>query len=499
MQPYTSKMISAIQSNLNPCLEEFYSKNRTRTRDYCSSYNELIMETMSSSLLGNTRASELHKLAKLKQKTRSQKKKRYYQSCKNMVDIQMWKHDDVNKYCFPTIILNHNMFTQQQWDAAYNGKTLEELEQEYLEKVRIWAWDPDTLMIDYPGSDKSTPKSVFNSFKLDLTIDILRVLKELYNYDVDRQTLSLLEDIADKPIFSATAERITMAPEGKTDVVVFGDEDGARRTTLSFNNTVFDGKPTIKMFDSKDQVLLSFFVKEAMRNPTAQRPITIAESDVTRAIINDPTRKLSKSDYDDTIRRVYKLSNTTINHFQNGKWRGGFHLLGGTELVENQGKKYIQFYPSEYLMDQVESQCIMQLPADIRFKLKGEVAKILYMPIMQQRVKIYKLIKDHKKENGAYKVVFHYNDFLRFVNFGKSNRKDGRTAILDALFEYKMQETLVLDFEYSKINDTFTITFTKLSEEEINDLDYMFGTDFNTKKLSDDIVGQVLLSDIIQE
>lgn len=500
MKAYTSKMLNEIQENLNPDLEVFYNKNCGRSKLYCDSYNALIHDTMNSELLEKTKASELHKLAKLKQRTRSQKKKRYYNNCADMVETKMWMNGSyADQYCFQDILLNHTMFSAEQWDATYKGKSFEEVEQERLQAVHDWAWDLNTLMIDYPGLEKRTVRSIFANFQLDLTLDILRVIKELYNYDIDRQTFSVLENLADKSIFSSTGERIAAEPKDTTKVVVFGNEDGSRRTVISFDKAVFDGKKSIKLFDSKDQDIMSFFIKETMRNATTQRPIMIEESEITRAIVANPNRKLSKSDYDDTINRIFKLSHATVDFYADNEWRGGFQLIGGTKRIENQGKKYLEYWPSEYLMEQVESNCIMRLPADIRFQLKSEVAKLLYLPIMQQRIKIYKLIKNHKKENGEYKVVFNYSDFLRFVNFGKGNKKDGRRAIIDALYEYKELQTLIIDFEYRKVEDTFTIIFTKLSDEEIKDLDFMFDGDTNSKKLSDDIVGQVLLSDIMKE
>lgn len=500
MKAYTSKMIMEIQEHLNPELSNFYNKNCTRSKMYCDSLNDLICTTMNSELLEKTKATELHKVAKMKQRTRSQKKKRYYANCAEMVASKMWMNDSyADQYCFKDILLNHTMFTAEQWDATYKGKSFEEVEQERLQAVYDWAWDLHTLMIDYPGLEKRTVRSVFANFQLDLTLDILRVIKDLYNYDLDRQTFSMLEDLTDKSIFAATNERITAEPKDTTNVVVFGNDDGSRRTVISFDKSVFDGKNSIKLFDSKDQDIMSFFIKETMRNTTTQRPIMIEESEVTRAIMTNPNRKLSKSDYDDTINRIYKLSHATVDFYNNGEWRGVFQLIGGVKRIENQGKKYLEYWPSEYLMEQVESSCIMRLPADIRFKLKGEVAKLLYLPIMQQRIKIYKLIKSNKKENGEYKVVFNYSDFLRFVNFGKGNKKDGHKAIIDALYEYKDIGALIIDFDYRKVEDTFTIEFTKLSDEEIKDLDFMFDGDTNTKKLSDDIVGQVLLSDIIKD
>ena len=77
----------------------------------------------------------------------------------------------------------------------------------------------------------------------------------------------MLEDLTDKSIFAATNERITAEPKDTTNVVVFGNDDGSRRTVISFDKSVFDGKNSIKLFDSKDQDIMSFFIKETMTKP----------------------------------------------------------------------------------------------------------------------------------------------------------------------------------------------------------------------------------------
>ena len=175
---------------------------------------------------------------------------------------------------------------------------------------------------------------------------------------------------------------------------------------------------------------------------------------------------------------------------------GSYTLIGDYKFFKRGGKEYLAYYPGGFMESQIENRMIMRLPADVKNDLDYSVAKLLYVPFMQQRIRIYRQIANGQKKNGQYTVLFKYTDFLTYVNFGDGNQKDGRDAIDKALRDYIRIGKLVQSFSYSKINDTYTITFYKLSDTEIKDIDFML-YNRGPMTISDDIVGQILLKDLL--
>lgn len=257
-------------------------------------------------------------------------------------------------------------------------------------------------------------------------------------------------------------------------------------------DTSYTKNESIKLFDSIDSDLISFFVGKTIK--AAGYPIMIEEKEILRTIF--PDRIPSEKDRNMITERIYKLTHTDIDRFVDGEWSGNIRILGEAQPHKNQGHRIWEYYPSQYIARQIEDGLIMNLPAEVKKELKNEVAKLLYLPFMQQRLRIYREIKSEKRKNVKYKAEFKYLELLRFVNFGYKKKKDGHKAFMDAIEEYKSIQRLIKSYTYSPVRDSYTIMFNELTEMEIMDFDRVFAKDMTeARKISNSILGQVLLSD----
>lgn len=500
MVGYMPTVLERIIECLDVKLRDFYEKNHTKGDYYLTSFSELVKHIVQSELGSKESAGELSKCYSNKKRVLAQKKKRYYESCKQMVESQTWRNDDISHYCFQDIAMNSISLRQEQWDSLYDGKSFEEVEQSKLQLVKQWASDQDTYMIEYPGCEKRTSKWHFTNYSLDLTLNILKTIKELYNFNIDHQTFSFIDDLTDKPVFGAVREKLNTDQDKKVHQIIFGDEAGTRRTMIVFDEDAFEGKNSPCSFDARDQEILSLVIKATQNASSSQESIMLETAEIARAVMKNKTRRLSKSDYDDINRRVRKLAHATIDSYVGDTWVGTCHFLDAVERSNQQGKDYLLVYPSKYLMDELVSNRVTQLPADARNCLDNEAAKLLYHPFMVQRVEVYKKIQDHQQQNGCYEVVYQYGHFLRYVNFGKGNMKNNHAAILAALEDYKSKGILLQDYRYDAYKKTYRLYFKPLSDAELTDITYLFGTDAEIPlDISETIAGRLVLSDYLKD
>lgn len=491
MKEFPTYTIEKIQENLDPELAEFYNRNSSRSNAYSESYQALIEELLQKECADKD-ARSLSKLYTQKIKIRNNKHKRYYNKCQDMIDTKMWETaENTDSFCFQEVLLNFKILNEAQRQSLYKNRSMEEVSRDRLKEVEAWAQDPNAKMIDYPGTEKKTAKSVLSNFLLDLTIDILRVIQEKFDNDLQGQTVSYLENLSNKAIFGATREKIKINKNGITKIKIYRDEAHTKCTTITYDGT--GGEDFIYLFDEIDLELISYLATRSIQAPPTERPIIIEEMPLVRISMGNSDRIPSKKDYIKMKSRLQKIRHAVFDFDDK---EGSYTLVGDYTFEKKLGREYLAYYPGGFMESQVENGMIMRLPADVRNDLDYSVAKLLYVPFMQQRIRIYRLIANGQKENGQYTVRFKYADFLTYVNFGDGNQKDGRDAIDKALRDYIRIGKLVKSFSYSKINDAYTVTFYELSDTEIKDIDFML-YNRGPKRISDDIVGQILLTDLL--
>lgn len=493
MQNFSNYTVMQIQENLNQKLAEFYDKNSARSKLYSESYTALIHEVLQKEC-SDKDARSLSKLHTQKMRIRNTKRKRYYTRCKDMVDTKMWASaQNTDAFCFRDVIFNFNLLSEPQLKSLYSGKSIEEVISDRLNDVETWSIDSSSMMIDYPGTEKATAKSLYSNFLLDLTLDILRVIKELYDNDLAGQTVSYLENLSDKAIFGAFRERIPISKSGVTQIKISRDASNQKYTVITYDGT--GDKGFVNLLDAIDLDIVAYFVTRTIQASPTERPIMIEESVLVKVSMGGSKRKPSKTDYDMLHARLYKLRHMTFDLYE-PEHSASFNLISDYKYVETNGRRFVAYFPGGFIEDQVESGMIMRLPTEVKNALDTSVAKLLYVPFMQQRIRIYRMIVNGQKQNGLYTVQFKHSDFLRYVNFGDGNKRDGHAAMEAALQDYMRINSIVHDYSYSAITDTYTVEFYALSDTEIADIDFMLYNQ-DVKKLSDNIVGQILLTDLI--
>lgn len=484
---YPKSFIDELTENLPKDLVEYYNNIVNINSAFPKRLIDVVEEAVYEDLKEETNKSELRKIYRSKKKSAGTKKKRYYENCKTMVELAYWKNDDIEKYCFKDIAYNHKYFNKEQWDAAYQGKSFEEVQEVELQKIKEWSEDANARIIAYQGREKKTPKSVYSNFKQDVTLSILKFMDEKYDFNIESFALTVMDDLSDKSMFGSSKEKIQKDLDDKLGhLVVFGDEVGDRRTHITFSEDLFGEDDEIKGFDVKDQEILSYLLQIAEKYEGTEYPIYVETANIAHAIQKNPKRKLSKSDYEDVIRRVRKLT-ANIDYYENGDWKRAIHLLDYAEHENEQGKDYIAFTPSPYTTGEIQNHRTTRLPAKERNLLTNETAKLLFYTFLTQRVKAYKKCKDMNKQNEPYVVNYQYAHFLRFVNFGKGNKDNNHKEIIAALEDYKQKGIYINDYKYDRSKKIYAIEFMPLTERELQDLNYYLSDEYKISDTEDAI------------
>lgn len=478
MYGYSSQTIHDIAEHINMELVSYYDAN-SKNKYYTQPLLDLIRQIIEEDIHSETDETELRRIYNSKRRIFVQKKRRQYENCKKMVEARTWETDDIDRYCFKSDVLNHSMFTPEQWDTVYSGKTFEEVQLDRLSEIENWYKDPNAPLIAYPGQERKTPRRQFDNFKADLLLEILATMKNLYNWDMENLTFPIMDDLTDKPVFTTRREVIGKTPgETKNSVVVFTSEDGRRRTVMTFDDAAFGDADKTTLFDYKDSSILTYLLRATIKYDGGTLPILIEKSKLIRATCNNPKRKLTKDDYDDIDNRLRKLSQVYIENYVDNEWVSTFHMVDAVEKQTIDSRKYIAFYPSEYMTTQIESDGISQLPSDLKNKLSSDAAKLFYAPLMLQRVKAYKKMRSNGSTNDYFEVNFHYGHFLRFVNFGNGNQQDNHKEIISILEEYKEKGIFIQDYRYTPKTRIYSLVFKPLTDIEIQDLSYYFGDEY---------------------
>lgn len=496
MQEFSTHLIESIQERLDPKLAEFYNTHSQRSRSYSESYTELIREILEKEC-DNKDSKSMSKLETSKRHSRAGKRRRYYKKCEDMLTAKMWEATDIDAFCFRDLVMGFNLLVDtQKVERVYGNATIEDLCYERLEKVKEWAANSESMMIDYPGTEKKTPKTMYSNFMIDLTIDILRVINENFSGDLASQTASYVDNVSENVVFGITSERIPINKNGPTEVTIYKNEEHTSWIKITYNGSEKDGD-FITLLDAKDLEIAAYINTRLIQTPPSERPLIIRKIDVVRVYMGNSNRKPSSFDYDAVSKRVKKISSLLFRceTTENSSW-GKFSLLGDIFEKTIAGEDYFECHTSGYIENQIENGMILRLPNDINETLADPTAKVLRPLFMKQRIRIYRMIASGQKENGPYTAEYKHCEFMAYVNFGDGNQKDGRAAVCRALDAYMKSGKMIKDYSYSKVTDKYRITFYELSETEIKDIDFVLYKN-GAARLSDNIVGQVLLSDLL--
>lgn len=497
MKKISVAILNDIIRYLDTDLIKFYTDNYQKNKYFKESLVDYVSFFVQTDILDKD-PKGLSKLLSAKIKTRNRRKTRYLQKCKDDVDVRVWEHtDNLEKFFARNKVYSYTVLNTEQRTTIYAQQTLDDIIADALKLVEIWSKDPESKMINCPGTESVTDKVKCSYFENDLLINILQVIKEKYHSDLSSQTMAYLDYLGDKSILSASSAKFPLNETGVTQIEIQDPINVNMKTMITYDGT--SAAKYYTLLDRLDVNIISYITNKSIQTISDARSILIPESDLVKAVLlkNGTNRIISQRDRERVRDHIYKLQHTRLDVYENDTIIASYGLLGDTKFSQISGINYIESFSNQYITKQVEDGLITRLPTYAVDQLDDNTAQLLYLPLMQQRYKIYRLIrnKEHFSKND-YTVIFKRIDFSRFLNFSNCTMAREKEMIENALQDYVDKKLFIKEFKYSRVQDEYKIVFDKLSEEEIADIEYTFYNQ-DPAKISTMIVGNVLSPSIV--
>lgn len=497
MQKISVAILNDIIRYLDNDLIEFYTDNYQKNKYLKESLFDYVSYYVQTDILDKD-PEGLSKLLTLKMRARTRRKTRYLQKCKDDVDLCIWEHtDNLEKFFARNKVYSYTALNAEQRATIYVNQTLDDIIAESLKLVEIWSKDAKSKMIKCPGTEYITDKTKCSYFENDLLINILQVIKERYHSDLSSQTMTYLDYLGDKSILSASSTEFPLNETGVTQIEIRDPINSNIKTVITYDGT--SAAKYYTLLDTLDVNIISYITNKSIQTISDSRSILIPESDLVKAVLlkNGTNRILSQRDRERVRDHIYKLQHTRLDVYQNDTIIASYGLLGDTKFSQINGINYIESFSNQYITKQVEDGLITRLPTYAVDRLDDNTAQLLYLPLMQQRYKIYRLIRNKEySSSNDYTVIFKRIDFSRFLNFSNCTVTREKEMIENALQDYVNKNLFIKEFKYSRVQDEYKIIFYELSEEEIADIEYTFYNQ-DPAKISNMIVGNVLSPSIV--
>lgn len=469
---YAKSFVRQMTDKIDPELVGYYKEEKEKNKLFDRPL-EKIVEQILKEELNETDKAVLSKVAYAKKKVLARKKSRYYKSCEEMVKTEAWKKGGDN-YFFRDHLTVYNMTGALMLnDVLYMD--FQTMERDMLENIKKWSKNKETRMIDFPGQGKKTPKSREKDFLLDLTINIFKIAEQDYGYDLSSAVYVGVDEISSNALFTWKKQSVKETDLENGKLEVYRSEDGKKRTVMTFQPEAFKDKKSVTLFDSTDLQILSYLLLQWERNYSTTMPLPVRIIDIYHAINGNTKKKPSAKHYEEIWNRCYKLWSLGFESYSEDNIVGGRRIIA--DLQFDKENNIIYYTMSQFLTDEIRDGKIRKMPAEQLNRLEDNVARILYYPFMKNRVAAYEAAKRNRMGGDCYPMQIRYESFLRWINFGKSTKKENNDAIMEALEEFKEKSIFVKNYRYVTTKGAYYIEFYPLTEMEIQDLDFYFNRD----------------------
>lgn len=462
---------TGIIEEIDPKLKEFYDIRKGR-KYFEESFYDICAGVLSDALYGRSGdQSALNKFFIEKKKQNNRKKKRWLDSL--IINCDQIPMTAVN-FPFSEIVLFKKKATKAKWDALYDGKTLERVIEEELERAGEWAEDKESRLIDFPAIDSCTDKQIFTAFEADVLIAEYGILKEKYtNLDLSEFMLSYVDEMGGA-YFTDNGKRYHSNSKEEDYVGEIPiTEDGSEKLLVTVSKEAFGDNAVITMLDDKDQRILFDIIKRASADVSSgDKPILIELGELAKVISRNS--KPAKHYYDEAEKRCYKIANFTYNKYVEGVQVGAVNFLSAAFLDERDGKKYMQISLGSTVSDAIVQNKVRRLPSASYDALTNKTARILVLSMQRERIKAS--VKNREGIIPDCSTSFRYNDFLLMVNFGSANKRKNMQTIKEALAELRDRKVVIENFSLDSITNTVKVWWIPLTDDEWRDLSW-FGYD----------------------
>ena len=455
-----------VVDQLDPRLKEFYDMQKGK-KYFKTSYYDICTGVLSDTLYNRYDQASLNKFFLDKRKQITRKKKRWVESLEiNCDQVPV----DSSNFPFREIVVFRKMATRDKWNVLYEGKSLEQVVKDELDRSRQWAEDKGSYFIDFPAISSCTERQVYTAFETDVLMAEYAILKEKYNnMNLSEYMISYVDEMGEA-YFTDNGKKYPHRDSGNDYVGEIPiNEEGTSKLLVTVSKEAFGDNAMITMLDDKDQRILFDIIKRATLDMSSgDKPILIELGELAKVVSKN--QKPTKRAYEEAERRCYKIANFTYNRFENGVQTGAVNFLSAAFLDERDGKKYMRISLGRTVSDAIVQNKVRRLPSASYEVLTNKTAKILVLSLQRERIRAS--IRERSKDIADCSTTFKYNDFLLMVNFGGNNKRKNMQTVKEALSELKEKGVLIDNYTIDVISNVAKVWWIPLTDDEWKDLSW---------------------------
>lgn len=452
---YPKQLIENLEKKLDERLIEFYETNKELYE--FGLLNNIIEETLNLYLNGDTHRDDLQEITSTQRKIYRNKKARWLNTV--IEDNKKYKIID-KKNPFYFLSEQKGVLLKEQWEMIYGKKSMEDIINEFIEKIKEWKADKKSLLIDYPIFTTLTPNNKTKAFYQDVFLDVMRIIKNTMNGSIEEFYKPTPSFIINVPLFSYTSFKLIMTKNerGLYEYNFYDEKRDARLTLIS-------GSGDIKMLDEVDLTIMNTMINYIGKDFYQSRKVHLTIGTLAQAIY----RKKNPGAYHYKIvkERLDNMTHFQFEYYISEKKIGTYNFLDHIEEdLENVYRKTdkIHIMLGSLLYESIVQNKMIYVTSDNYNALSNPLSKILYYVLQKERIKL----SAERDDNFEILGVYDYSFFSKSIMFREKKKTKNIQLLKESLEEFVEKQIAVKTFNINK--DTFRIMFTPLSASERADL-----------------------------
>ena len=455
---YSKQLIEDFEKNLDERLVSFHKKNEEIY--LFKPLKGCIEDTLNMFLNDTTHRDNIHEITMTQKKIYRNKKARLIKKVQD--DNKKYKiTDEKNPFYF--LVQQKGLLIEEQWNMLYGNKTMDDIVEEFLQRIADWKKEKDSLLIEYPLFASLTEKNKKKSFYHDVFLNLMKILKEKMNGNLDEFYKPTPTFMTETPVFANAKMNILMeSNNGGGFEYTFDNEDLGYQLTISSN-----GESELRMLDEIDNTILNCIINHIDKDFYQSRTVHLTTGMLARAIY--PNKKPGTAHYK-TVKK--RLKNMLYLHYdyKDEKRDATFNIFDNVvferpDIDDNVvDVEKIDIMLGSLLYESIVEKKMVYVTSNNYDALENQLSKLLYYTLQKERIKLSTQLEEDQEVTGQYDYIF----FSKSIMFKEKKKNKNIKLIKDSLAEFVDKQIAVKSFELKK--DVFYISFIPLSESERADL-----------------------------
>lgn len=464
---YPKQLISALTESVNDRLNSFFEIEQRKYFYAFDNINDLIDDTLSEyGIKVGSEKSEIKSIYGTQVKARRQKKKRW------LISFQ----DNLKKYVitnhknpFHSIHVAFECLPGHQFVKLYDTNDMDEVIQNYKDKIQKWQENDASLLIDYPLISEKTKNQVVSCFKIDLIINLINIILDNMNGNIDSYFARKPDILLQNPFFAPNRYSVPFQVSLNSyvaDLIHYDKNDLIFQMLVNFEMDHAEDVRKLKVFDTKDNQLLLTLINSIKPDFYESKTVTIEIGSLAKSLNPHP----NKHCYEDVKARLHNMARAGFRILKTSDSEPlfTFSFFDSVMTPEHDGKEYAIVTFGNVLHEAITKQKMVAVTSSSYNLLEQDLSRLIYHNLQKERITLYS--SSNPNEQGLLFKSYDYSFFQRIILFKSKRKTDNIQLIKRTLDEFVDKKIAIDHYEYNQNDGLFLLFYFSLSADEQVDL-----------------------------